>query len=131
MAIVKRKMNVNSTINVTPMVDVMLVLLIIFMVITPMLQQGVSVDLAKTDNPIQMPDADKEDALAGRGHPGRQDLFRRRQVTPDQLTNKVKDRLAGGPISKCSSKPMPAPSTAMWSRSWMMSVRPEWTTWAC
>ena len=38
---------VNSDINVTPMVDVMLVLLIIFMVITPMLQKGVSVDLAK------------------------------------------------------------------------------------
>ena len=54
---------VNSNINVTPMVDVMLVLLIIFMVITPMLQQGVSVDLAKMDNPVPMPDADKEDAL--------------------------------------------------------------------
>ena len=54
---------VNSDINVTPMVDVMLVLLIIFMVITPMLQKGVSVDLAKVNNPEQMPDADKEDAL--------------------------------------------------------------------
>jgi hypothetical protein len=42
---------VNSNINVTPMVDVMLVLLIIFMVITPMLQNKVNVDLAKTDNP--------------------------------------------------------------------------------
>jgi biopolymer transport protein TolR len=37
---------VNSNINVTPMVDVMLVLLIIFMVITPMLQKGASVDMA-------------------------------------------------------------------------------------
>ena len=46
-----------------PMVDVMLVLLIIFMVITPMLQKGVSVDMAKVNNPEQMPDADKEDAL--------------------------------------------------------------------
>ena len=54
---------VNSNINVTPMVDVMLVLLIIFMVITPMLQKGVTVDLAKVNNPQQMPDADKEDAL--------------------------------------------------------------------
>ena len=53
---------VNANINVTPMVDVMLVLLIIFMVITPMLQKGVSVDLAKVNNPAQMPDADKEDA---------------------------------------------------------------------
>ena len=45
---------VNSNINVTPMVDVMLVLLIIFMVVTPMLQKGVSVDMAKTDSPIAM-----------------------------------------------------------------------------
>ena len=54
---------VNSNINVTPMVDVMLVLLIIFMVITPMLQNKVNIDLAKTDNPTSMPDADKEDAI--------------------------------------------------------------------
>jgi biopolymer transport protein ExbD/biopolymer transport protein TolR len=55
--------NVSSNINVTPMVDVMLVLLIIFMVITPMLQNKVQVDMAKVDNPIAMPDADKEDAI--------------------------------------------------------------------
>ena len=53
MALAKRDegAKVNSDINVTPMVDVMLVLLIIFMVITPMLQKGVSVDLAKTNAP--------------------------------------------------------------------------------
>ena len=55
--------NVSSNINVTPMVDVMLVLLIIFMVITPMLQNKVAVDMAKVDNPTSMPDADKEDAI--------------------------------------------------------------------
>ena len=54
---------VNSNINVTPMVDVMLVLLIIFMVITPMIQNKVSVDMARVNNPIAMPDADKEDAI--------------------------------------------------------------------
>ena len=65
MAIAKRNegANVNSDINVTPMVDVMLVLLIIFMVITPMLQKGISVDMAKVNNPTPMQDADKEDAL--------------------------------------------------------------------
>ena len=41
---------VNSNINVTPMVDVMLVLLIIFMVITPMLLNKVQIDMAKVDN---------------------------------------------------------------------------------
>jgi biopolymer transport protein ExbD/biopolymer transport protein TolR len=54
---------VNSNINVTPMVDVMLVLLIIFMVITPMLQQKVQIDMAQVANPTSMPDADKEDAI--------------------------------------------------------------------
>ena len=54
---------VSSNINVTPMVDVMLVLLIIFMVITPMLQNKVAIDMAKVDNPTAMPDADKEDAI--------------------------------------------------------------------
>src|SRR5207248_141712 len=54
---------VTSDINVTPMADVMLVLLIIFMVITPMLQKGVSVELAKTKNPIDMKEADRDDAV--------------------------------------------------------------------
>ncbi|HYJ87767.1 MAG TPA: biopolymer transporter ExbD [Pyrinomonadaceae bacterium] len=44
----------NSEINVTPMVDIMLVLLIIFMVVTPMLQHGVTVNLPKDlNNPIE------------------------------------------------------------------------------
>jgi biopolymer transport protein ExbD len=54
---------VNSEINVTPMADVMLVLLIIFMVITPMLQKGQSVDLARTRNPVDMKEADRDDAV--------------------------------------------------------------------
>jgi biopolymer transport protein ExbD/biopolymer transport protein TolR len=52
-----------SDINVTPMVDVMLVLLIIFMVITPMLSKSIPVDLVKTHNPVKMKEADKEDAV--------------------------------------------------------------------
>ena len=59
----KKAPEVTSDINVTPMVDVMLVLLIIFMVITPMLTKGQAVDLVKTKNPIAMKDADKEDAI--------------------------------------------------------------------
>jgi len=52
-----------SDINVTPMVDVMLVVLIIFMVITPMLNKGANIELPKARNPIALPDADKEDAV--------------------------------------------------------------------
>ena len=84
---------VNSNINVTPMVDVMLVLLIIFMVITPMLQKGQSVDLAKTNNPIQMPDADKEDALIVAVMRDGRVFFDTQQVGREELTNKVKERV--------------------------------------
>jgi biopolymer transport protein TolR len=47
---------VNSAINVTPLVDVMLVLLIIFMVITPMLQKGPPVIIPRASNPPQKPE---------------------------------------------------------------------------
>jgi len=96
MALAKRNegAKISSEINVTPMVDVMLVLLIIFMVVTPMLQKGISVDMAPVNNPEQMPDADKEDALLvsitrdGKVYLGSESI----QV--DTLTTKVKDRLA-------------------------------------
>jgi biopolymer transport protein TolR len=85
---------VNSNINVTPMVDVMLVLLIIFMVITPMLQKGQSVDMAKVNNPTPMPDADKDDALLVVVMRDGQIFFGTDRIKADDLTNKVKDRLA-------------------------------------
>jgi len=50
----------NSDINVTPLVDVCLVLLIIFMVVTPMLQKGVPVNLPVTEEPEKTPDTEKQ-----------------------------------------------------------------------
>jgi biopolymer transport protein ExbD len=49
--------------NVIPMADIMLVLLIIFMVVTPMLTKGLAVNLPKVNNPVDMPNADKDDAI--------------------------------------------------------------------
>jgi biopolymer transport protein ExbD/biopolymer transport protein TolR len=85
--------SVTSDINVTPMVDVMLVLLIIFMVITPMLTKGVSVDMPRMKNPIAMKDADKDDAIlvaiTRDGHlfisPGNA------AITLEELPSKVRD----------------------------------------
>ena len=96
MALAKRDegSKVSSEINVTPMVDVMLVLLIIFMVVTPMLQKGISVDMAKVNNPEQMPDADKEDALLVSITRNGEVFFGSEKITIDNLTTKVKDRLA-------------------------------------
>ena len=83
-----------SDINVTPMVDVMLVLLIIFMVITPMLSKGVNVDLVKTHNPVKMQEADREDAiLVAITRDGKVFLSPGNERIPqlDSLSGKVKD----------------------------------------
>jgi biopolymer transport protein TolR len=55
-----QKTAMNSEINVTPLVDVCLVLLIIFMVVTPMLQKGVPVNLPMTEEPEKTPDSEKQ-----------------------------------------------------------------------
>jgi biopolymer transport protein ExbD len=83
-----------SDINVTPMVDVMLVLLIIFMVITPMLQKGVSVDMAKATNTRDMQDADKEDAVVLAITRDGKIFLGNDRIEPDQITTAVKDKIA-------------------------------------
>lgn len=82
-----------ADINVTPMVDVMLVMLIIFMVITPMLSKGVSVDLVKAKNPIAMANADKEDAVLVAVTRDGKVYLNTTQTTADALPSKVKDML--------------------------------------
>jgi biopolymer transport protein ExbD/biopolymer transport protein TolR len=80
--------------NVIPMADIMLVLLIIFMVVTPMLQKGMTVDLAKVENPIDMPNADRDDAIiVAVTRDG--SIFVGTQRTPlDQITATVQDQVA-------------------------------------
>jgi biopolymer transport protein ExbD len=82
-----------STPNVVPMVDVMLVLLIIFMVVTPMLTKGISVDMVKTRNPIPMQAADKDDAILIAITRDGRTFLGTTQMPPDQLPTKVKDLL--------------------------------------
>ena len=88
---------VNSNINVTPMVDVMLVLLIIFMVITPMLQNKVQVEMAKVDNPTAMPDADKEDAIVVAITRDGSVYLGQNKTTLSELGTEVQSRLADKP----------------------------------
>jgi biopolymer transport protein ExbD len=80
--------------NVIPMADIMLVLLIIFMVVTPMLQKGVSVEMAKVENPQDMPDADKDDAIIVAITRDGSLYVGSTKVGLDELSSKVKDQLA-------------------------------------
>ena len=48
--------SIKSDINVTPLVDVMLVLLIIMMIVAPLLQQGVAVTLPRANNSVEKPE---------------------------------------------------------------------------
>jgi len=84
-----------SEINVTPMVDVMLVLLIIFIVITPLLTKGVTVEFVKAKNPIAMQNADKEDAILISVARGGQSFLSpgNKQVSLEELPTKVQDLL--------------------------------------
>jgi biopolymer transport protein ExbD len=92
---IRKKDDVVTEINVVPMIDIMLVMLIIFMVITPMLSKGVSVDLVRTMNPIAMQDADKEDAvLVAVSRDGRVYLGSD-QLPAADLPAKVRDLLTG------------------------------------
>ena len=90
----RRKLTEVAEINVTPMVDVMLVLLIIFMVITPMLQKGVSVDMARTHNPRPMPSAEKTDAVELAITRDGKIFLNAAPVQLSDITSKVKDLIA-------------------------------------
>src|SRR5262249_31470028 len=87
--------NLNSEINVTPMVDIMLVMLIIFMVVTPLIQSGVTVTLPKGSNPDEDANITKDNAVvvsipfAGSYHVGRD------QVSRDNLVETIKVRMKG------------------------------------
>ena len=118
-----------SDINVTPMVDVMLVLLIIFMVITPMLTKGQTVDMVRTKNPIAMQAADKEDAIliavTRNGSvflsPGNIKL------QADQLPERVRDLLTNRMDKIVLHQGRCARQVTRRSKmSWTICARPEW-----
>jgi biopolymer transport protein ExbD/biopolymer transport protein TolR len=99
MAIAKRDegSKVNSNINVTPMVDVMLVLLIIFMVITPMLNNKVNVDLPVASAAVVMDDAQKEDAVTVAVTRDGKVFLGADPVSLDDLGPKISAKLDGKP----------------------------------
>jgi biopolymer transport protein ExbD len=92
------KGGVKSDINVTPLCDVMLVLLIIMMIVAPLLQQGVSVTLPKAGNTVDKPETQgqtviaisKDKQLYVNAKPVREsELAQRVQEIVENLTEKV------------------------------------------
>ena len=93
-----------STPNVVPMVDVMLVLLIIFMVITPMLSKGMSVDMVRARNSVSMQGADKDDAIVVAVTREGRTFLGNVQLKPEDLPQKVRDLLANRLDKMCYIK---------------------------
>jgi biopolymer transport protein ExbD len=80
--------------NVIPMADIMLVLLIIFMVVTPMLQKTHQVDLAPTTNPHDMKNADRDDAIVVAVSRDGHIFLGNNETKKEELTDQVKDRIS-------------------------------------
>jgi biopolymer transport protein TolR len=91
---------VNAEINVTPMADIMLVLLIIFMITTPLLQTGITVNLPKARNPLDAPEADSKDAvIVALNREGRIYLAKT-PVSETELLDALAKKFSGGEINK-------------------------------
>ena len=90
--------DVVAAINVVPMADIMLVLLIIFMLATPLLQAGISVNLPKARNPLEAPGADSEDAVVISVNRAGQIYRGMIPLTEDQLFDYLSQRFAGSEI---------------------------------
>jgi biopolymer transport protein ExbD len=92
--------NVNADINVTPMADIMLVLLIIFMITTPLLQSGVTVNLPKAKNPLDAPGADSKDAVVVALTREGRIYLQKSPINEDELIKVLTEKFSGGEINK-------------------------------
>ncbi|MBM3770980.1 MAG: biopolymer transporter ExbD [Acidimicrobiia bacterium] len=82
---------VKSDINVTPLVDVMLVLLIIMMIVAPLLQQGVSVKLPEAENTVDKPEVSDQAVIAIA--PNKEIYLNARPIREQELATKLTEIL--------------------------------------
>lgn len=94
------KSGVVADINVTPMADVMLVLLIIFMITTPLLQSGITVNLPKAKNPLDAPEADSKEAVVIALNREGKIYLGKRQVGEDDLYQYLTEKFSGGELNR-------------------------------
>lgn len=81
--------------NVIPMADIMLVLLIIFMVVTPLIHNDGLVNLAEVANPVDMPNADEDDAVVVAISSDGTVFLENKKTALDDISSRVRDRISG------------------------------------
>jgi len=94
------KSGVVADINVTPMADVMLVLLIIFMITTPLLQSGITVNLPKAKNPLDAPEADSKEAVVVAMNREGKLYLAKKQIMEQDLYDFLVKKFSGGEINR-------------------------------
>jgi biopolymer transport protein TolR len=94
------KSSVSSDINVTPMADIMLVLLIIFMITTPLLQSGITVNLPKAKNPLEAPEAEKKEAVVVAVNREGRLYLAKTQISDSELYDYLLKKFSGSEISR-------------------------------
>lgn len=94
------KGNVSADINVTPMADIMLVLLIIFMITTPLLQSGITVNLPKAKNPLEAPEAEKKEAVVVAVNREGRLYLAKTQISDSELYDYLLQKFSGSEISR-------------------------------
>jgi biopolymer transport protein TolR len=92
--------SVNADINVTPMADIMLVLLIIFMITTPLLQTGITVNLPKAKNPLDAPEADSKEAVVIAVNREGRLFLAKKQIGEQDLYEFLLKRFSSGEINR-------------------------------
>lgn len=92
--------SVAADINVTPMADIMLVLLIIFMITTPLLQSGITVNLPKAKNPLEAPEAEKNTAIVVALNREGRLYWKKTPITDNELYETLVKQFSGGEIGR-------------------------------
>jgi biopolymer transport protein TolR len=92
-----RRSGVSAEINVVPMADIMLVLLIIFMISTPLIQSGVAVNLAQAVHAEEAPEAEAEDATIVTITRNREVYVNRMLVAGDMVFEQISEAVAKAP----------------------------------
>jgi len=82
------------------MADIMLVLLIIFMITTPLLQTGITVNLPKARNPLDAPEADSKDAVVVAVNREGRIYLAKTAMSENELLDFLTKRFSGGEINK-------------------------------